>query len=265
MSLFLRLLPAAALLSLPTLAAGFAYTASTPDGIRQNQSSGQPIIWSVPQQSFVFNFNELGPDFNANAISAMEDRNGVGTPLQYQLGTTAGQACDSSDQINSASWSTTTCNGQQFGDALAVTKRSYQKIGDTWYLNDADIFLDKPPSRSWVPHYAGPLRQDPNTGQQIRDFRRVILHELGHALGLDHPDDAQQIVAAIMNSHTSDIDSLRQDDGKGINSLYSGNATSNIANQTVESNGGGGGGGDFVITLLALAAMLMRPVKRRGL
>ena len=52
------------------------------------------------------------------------------------------------------------------------------------------------------------------------DFRRVALHELGHVLGLDHPDEAGQTVTAIMNSTESDTDSPTADDTSGIRALY---------------------------------------------
>jgi hypothetical protein len=54
------------------------------------------------------------------------------------------------------------------------------------------------------------------------DFHRVALHEFGHVLGLDHPDEAnpKQAVAAIMNSHITYIDSLRPDDINGAHSIY---------------------------------------------
>ena len=52
------------------------------------------------------------------------------------------------------------------------------------------------------------------------DVQRVALHELGHVLGLDHPDDAGQTVTAIMNSHVSNLDSLAADDITGAQSLY---------------------------------------------
>lgn len=52
------------------------------------------------------------------------------------------------------------------------------------------------------------------------DFRRVALHEFGHTLGLDHPDDAGQQVAAIMNSVISDLDTLQADDIAGAQALY---------------------------------------------
>ncbi len=80
--------------------------------------------------------------------------------------------------------------------------------------------------------YRGALRGN------TRDLRRVALHELGHVLGLDHPDEAvpPQTVAAIMNSTVSNIETLMDDDITGVKSLY-GTATT----------GGGTSGGLPVI------------------
>ena len=67
--------------------------------------------------------------------------------------------------------------------------------------------------RSWDA-YDGTLKRSPT------DFRRVALHEFGHVLGLDHPDENGQAVSAIMNSHVSDLDRLTSDDIAGAQSLY---------------------------------------------
>ncbi len=64
--------------------------------------------------------------------------------------------------------------------------------------------------------YSGPLRAD-----GVLDLHRVALHEFGHTLGLDHPDEAGQSVAAIMNSRISDRSTLSSDDIAGVESLYS--------------------------------------------
>nr|MBA2743881.1 matrixin family metalloprotease [Chthoniobacterales bacterium] len=57
-------------------------------------------------------------------------------------------------------------------------------------------------------------------GGTLHDFHRIAIHEFGHALGLDHPDEANQTVVAIMNAFESNIDSLQQDDINGADFLY---------------------------------------------
>ncbi len=52
------------------------------------------------------------------------------------------------------------------------------------------------------------------------DLRRVLIHEFGHNLGLDHPDEAGQVEVAIMNSIVSDLDNLAMDDIHGARALY---------------------------------------------
>jgi hypothetical protein len=121
-------------------------------------------------------------------------------------------AVASGDGVNSMAFSNTVF-GQSFGsNTLAVTYYSYS--GST--MHEADILFNTAQS---FDSYRGPLRSG------SYDIRRVALHELGHALGLGHPDQAGQHVSAVMNSIISSIDALTADDIAGGQSLY-GAATS---------------------------------------
>ena len=62
--------------------------------------------------------------------------------------------------------------------------------------------------------YRGPPQSTPV------DVRRVAVHELGHLLGLDHPDQAGQTVTAIMNSRVGAVEAPTADDEAGVRGLY---------------------------------------------
>ncbi|MEO8677744.1 MAG: matrixin family metalloprotease [Vicinamibacterales bacterium] len=53
------------------------------------------------------------------------------------------------------------------------------------------------------------------------DFRRLVMHELGHAIGLNHPNDHGQVVTAVMNSSPGNTDTVMADDISGAQFLYS--------------------------------------------
>ena len=65
-------------------------------------------------------------------------------------------------------------------------------------------------------------------GATLLDLRRVLLHEFGHVLGLEHPDDAGQVVPAIMNATIGNLDTLTDDDRAGARSIYSPGGVSTI-------------------------------------
>ena len=114
--------------------------------------------------------------------------------------------------------------GESFGaDTLAITTR--WTIGGTQRV-EADIVFNT--AFQWS-SYRGNLRSA--NGRDLWDIVRVALHELGHVLGLDHPDENGQSVEALMNSILGNRDSLTADDIAGAHSLYGAPAagiTSNV-------------------------------------
>jgi Matrixin len=125
---------------------------------------------------------------------------------------TSTASVSSGDGVNSAVFSDSIF-GQSFGSGtLAVTY--YRTQGSR--MVEADILFNRGQN---FDSYRGALRFGSN-GYVIADIRRVMVHELGHVLGLAHPDDHGQHVDAIMNSITSDRETLSSDDIAGGQSLY---------------------------------------------
>ncbi len=117
------------------------------------------------------------------------------------------------DRVNSVVFSSSIF-GQSFGgNTLAVTYYSYS--GSTF--SESDTLFNK---AAKFDSYRGPLQFPPQGGTAIADIRRVFLHELGHGLGLGHPDTGGQRVTAVMNSIVSDQEVLANDDVAGGQYLY---------------------------------------------
>jgi Matrixin len=121
-------------------------------------------------------------------------------------------AVSSGDGVNSVFFAPTIF-GQSFGsNTLAVTCRSIMNN----VMVEADVVFNSAQS---FDSYRGPLQFGSN-GYAIPDIRRVLLHELGHGIGLDHPDTHGQHVVAVMNSVISNQETLSTDDKTGGQSLY---------------------------------------------
>ncbi len=113
------------------------------------------------------------------------------------------------DSINETFFGSSLGGSNLDANTLALTVYNYDQTTNA--MLESDIAFN--PIFSWN-SYRGPLLAD------AVDFRRVALHELGHTIGLDHPDDAGQVVDAIMNSTVSNTDTLTADDITGAQILY---------------------------------------------
>jgi matrixin len=150
--------------------------------------------------------------WNEAAAPALDDWNAEMSDVQLTAVMDSTKPVSSGDGINSASFSSSVFGDSFGGGVLAVTY--YRSQGST--MIEADVlFNNAQPFDS----YRGNLQFNAQ-GKCICDIQRVFLHEMGHALGLDHPDSAGQDVEAIMNSVVSNLNQLTADDIAGIQFLY---------------------------------------------
>lgn len=107
--------------------------------------------------------------------------------------------------------------GTGFGKStLAVTVRRYkpQVLGPSAIV-EADVFINANVSFDIfdsTEQLVGPKYSE------VKDFRRVVLHELGHLIGLDHENTEE----AIMQPEYGETFSLKKDDIAGVEFLYGG-------------------------------------------
>ena len=175
--------------------------------------AGSEVVLQMGLGNPVLPLSDGSTSWNEAAAPALGMWNARMANLRLTPNMNGGSAASSGDRVNSVIFSATVF-GQSFGkNTLAVTY--YMMQGST--LVEMDVLFNK---AVVFDSYRGPLRFPAGGGIAIADIRRVFLHEVGHGIGLNHPDQAGQNVQATMNSMISDLEGLANDDISGIQALY---------------------------------------------
>jgi len=161
------------------------------------------LTWSNAFQQAMQQWNDKTEvEFVANSgfRNPCEGYSRSATGLDFPAGT--------GDKRNGIDFRSTVC-GNDFGStvlAITLTNAVEGRFGFNNLVEADIVFNDK---YSWDVH-DGPRK----TG--VAEFRRVALHELGHAIGLGHESTA----TAIMAPRITDLDQLQADDIAGAKALY---------------------------------------------
>ena len=190
-------------------------------GFDLRRINGQTVTWDPPAISMQVKLGSSpllfdGTNYNSSVQAAMDTWNAnLGTVQLVGSVAAVGLAVDN-NSVNEIAFGSQVYPGEDFdANVLAVTISYYSgtpRSDGTYRRTQADIVFNT--KYTWN-SYRGVL-------QQPEDIRRVVLHELGHVLGLGHPDEATppQSVTALMNSRESNLDTLANDDITGAQVLY---------------------------------------------
>lgn len=174
-----------------------------------------PIKWpsgNVAIQIKLGSNSDGSLNYSAAAQAASQDWNAVIGNLQITSTIAAPSPAAQGNGVNEVVFAANYFGTAFDSSTLAITT-TWSTSGNT--RTQADVVFNSSGTFTWS------LYDGLRNGAPV-DLRRVALHELGHLLGLDHPDQATppQSVSAIMNSRISNVDRLTSDDIAGAQQLY---------------------------------------------
>lgn len=233
---------------------------------------GVPLTWKQTSVGVIVGFS---PDptaplangtttWNENAFSVLAEWNAVGANISYAGVAGSGDPCIT-DGVVVAAFHPSVCLGILPSLALGISRVvAVVDSADSIRIIDADVAIIPPNTASASGAMVTDAFDGTNTFPNF-DFRRIVLHEFGHTLGLAHPDsvfgDTSVTLNAIMHSTSFTAFRLSADDKNGALALYPAVAA---VSSVASSDSGGGGGNALALALLLPVLAAVKALGRRA-